>query len=172
MLAIPFATITMVMSISFLTVLNVTYSVAWPVLIALTVDTLVVLIIVILLLHALWAKKPSMLKEKFLFANLSKAKSSKYSTIPYIQAAIALPLTYFVLTRCRWLDRYKRVVRCCDSYRRSHLNFHWSILVYASFNRITCCLEKHIQIYSRFLLNGRRYVFFTSHNNNAAFNNS
>ena len=39
MLAIPFATITMVMSISFLTILNVSYGVAWPVLIALTVDT-------------------------------------------------------------------------------------------------------------------------------------
>ena len=41
MLAIPFATITMVMSTSFLTILNVSYSVAWPVLIALTIDTLV-----------------------------------------------------------------------------------------------------------------------------------
>ena len=40
-----------------------------------------------------------MLKEKFQCASLSKAKSSKYSRIPYIQAAVALPLTYFVLTR-------------------------------------------------------------------------
>ena len=41
MLAIPLSTITMVMSTSFLTILNVSYSVAWPVLIALTINTLV-----------------------------------------------------------------------------------------------------------------------------------
>ena len=99
MLAIPFATITMVMSTSFLTVLNVAYSVAWPVLVALTIDTLVTLMYFILLFTVLWAKKPSMPKEKFQFANFSEAKSSKYFTVPYIQAAIALPLAYFVLTR-------------------------------------------------------------------------
>ncbi len=45
MLAIPLATLSMVMSISFLTVLNVSYNVAWPVLVALTIDTLIVLML-------------------------------------------------------------------------------------------------------------------------------
>ena len=53
MLAIPLATITMVMSTSFLTVLNVSYSVAWPVLVALTIDTLITLILHFTI-HALW----------------------------------------------------------------------------------------------------------------------
>src|SRR5208283_3097805 len=41
MLAIPLSTITMVMSTSFLSILNISYSIAWPVLIALTINTLV-----------------------------------------------------------------------------------------------------------------------------------
>ena len=44
MLAIPLSTITMVMATSFLTILDIDYAVAWPVVIALTFDTLVVLI--------------------------------------------------------------------------------------------------------------------------------
>ena len=46
-----------------------------------------------------WAKKLSTPKEKFQFANFSRSKLFVVFTIPYIQAAIALPLVYFVLTR-------------------------------------------------------------------------
>ncbi len=47
MFAIPLAALKMVMAVSFLTVLNPSnqsYGVAWPILIALTVDTLVVMV--------------------------------------------------------------------------------------------------------------------------------
>jgi len=98
MFAIPFAAITMVMSISFLTVLRADYSVAWPVLIALTVDTLVTLIYGFYT-SCLMGKEAFDAEGKISIRKLVKSKIFTVFTIPYIQAAIAVPLAYFVLTR-------------------------------------------------------------------------
>ena len=97
MLAIPLATLTMVMAVAFLTVLNVIYTPAWPVLIILTVDTLIVMLTtfytaVIMGSEAFDAAGQIRLKD------LVKSKVFKLFSIPYLQAAIALPVTYFVLT--------------------------------------------------------------------------
>ena len=97
MLAIPFATITMVMSMSFLTILKISYIVAWPVLIALTVDTVIVMVYTFYT-SCLMGVEAFDAEGKIAFRKLIKSKIFKVFSIPYIQAAIAIPLTYFVLT--------------------------------------------------------------------------
>ena len=98
MLAIPFSTIAMVMSMSFLTILNVSYSVAWPVLIALTIDTLIGLVISFYS-SCLMGAEHFDAEGKISISKLVRSKIFKVFTIYYIQAAIALPLIYIVLTR-------------------------------------------------------------------------
>ena len=98
MFAIPLSTITMVMSTSFLTILNVSYSVAWPVLIALTIDTLVVLISQFYSSYLMGAEAFDA-EGKISLRKLVRSKIFKVFSITYIQAAIALPLAYFVLTQ-------------------------------------------------------------------------
>ncbi len=98
MLAIPLATLTMAMSVSFLTVLNTAYAAAWPVLIALTVDTLITMLIMfyssyLMGIEAFDAGGEIHLKE------LLKSRIFKLFSIPYIQAAVALPVAYYVLTQ-------------------------------------------------------------------------
>jgi len=98
MLAIPFATITIVMSTAFLTILNVNYAVAWPVLIILTIDTLVTLMYSFYT-SCIMGKEAFDAEGKISIRKLFRSKIFKVFTIPYIQAAIALPLVYFALTR-------------------------------------------------------------------------
>ena len=98
MLAIPFATLAMVMSVSFLTILNKSYAVAWPVLIVLTVDTLVTLVFNFYSSCVMGVESFDA-EGKISMRQLIRSKIFKVFTIPYIQAAIALPITYFVLTR-------------------------------------------------------------------------
>jgi len=98
MLAIPLATITMIMSVSFLTILNISYSVAWPVLIALTIDTLV-LLIYNFYTSCLFGVEAFDAEGQISMRKLVRSKIFKVFSVPYIQAAIALPLTYFVLTQ-------------------------------------------------------------------------
>ena len=97
MLAIPFSALIMVMSFSFLTVLNTAYSVAWPVLVALTIDALVALLITFYN-NCLMGAEHFDAEGKISIRELLKSKIFKVFTVPYIQAAIALPLIYFVLT--------------------------------------------------------------------------
>jgi hypothetical protein len=100
MLAIPLATITMTMAVSFLTVLksDAAFAAAWPVLIALTVDALVTIL-------STFYQSILMGVENFDAAGqislrgLVKSKIFKIFSLPYIQAAFALPATYFVLTQ-------------------------------------------------------------------------
>jgi O-antigen/teichoic acid export membrane protein len=97
MLAIPLSTITMVMAASFLTILNIAYAVAWPVVIALTLDALVVLVSQFYS-SCLMGAEAFDAEGKIHLRQLVKSKIFKVFTLTYIQAAIALPLTYFVLT--------------------------------------------------------------------------
>ena len=98
MLAIPLATLTMVMAVSFLSVLNVSYGIAWPVLIALTVDTLVVLLNSFYS-SCLMGVENFDAEGQISLRKLVRSKIFKVFSIPYIQAAFALPFTYFVLTK-------------------------------------------------------------------------
>ena len=98
MLAIPFSTIAMVMSTSFLTILKVSYIVAWPVVIALTADTLV-LLVYSFYSSCLMGIESFDAEGKISIRKLVKSKIFKVFTVPYIQAFIAIPVTYFVLTR-------------------------------------------------------------------------
>ena len=98
MLAIPLATITMIMSVSFLSILNGAYGVAWPVLIALTIDTLV-LVIYNFYTSCLFGVETFDAEGQISMRKLVRSKIFKVFSVPYIQAAIALPLTYFVLTQ-------------------------------------------------------------------------
>ena len=97
MFAIPLSTITMVMSNSLLTILNISYGVAWPVLVALTIDTLVVLISQFYS-SCLMGAEAFDVEGKISLPKLVRSKIFKVFSITYIQAAIALPLAYFVLT--------------------------------------------------------------------------
>jgi hypothetical protein len=98
MLAIPLSTITMVMATSFLTILNVSYAVAWPVLIALIVDTLIGLISSF---YTSWLMGSEAFdaEGKISLRKFVKSKIFTVFSLTYVQAAIALPLTYYVLTR-------------------------------------------------------------------------
>ncbi len=97
MLAIPLATLTMVMSVSFLTILNVSYSVAWPVLIALSIDTLIALMFSFYS-SCLMGVEAFDEEGRISLRKLVKSKIFLVFGVPYIQAAIALPLTYYILT--------------------------------------------------------------------------
>ncbi len=98
MFAIPFSAIMMVMSISFLTVLNTAYSVAWPVLIMLTIDTLVILVSTFYS-SCLMGAEAFDAEGKIPLRQLYRTKIFKVFSLSFIQAAIALPLVYLVLTQ-------------------------------------------------------------------------
>ncbi len=97
MLAIPLATIAMVMSTSLLTILDVDYTVAWPVVIVLTVDALVQLMSGFYG-ECLMGNESLDVEGKISLRKLVKSKIFLTFTTAYIQAAIALPLSYFILT--------------------------------------------------------------------------
>ena len=109
MLAIPLATLSMVMSISFLTVLNVSYNVAWPVLVALTIDTLIVLMLTFYN-SCVMGVEAFDAEGKISIRKLVRSKIFKVFALPYIQAAIALTLTYLVLTRMPVADPVQATV--------------------------------------------------------------
>ena len=98
MLAIPLATLTMVMAVSFLTVLNISYGVAWPVLVALTFDTVIVLVTTFYS-SCLMGVEAFDVEGQISLRQLVRSKIFKVFSIPYIQAAVALPITYYVLTQ-------------------------------------------------------------------------
>jgi O-antigen/teichoic acid export membrane protein len=97
MLAIPLSAIVMTMATSFLTVLEADYAVAAPVVIALTVDTLIVLVYQFYT-QCLMGTEGFDAAGKISLRELLKSRIFKVFTVPYIQAAIALPLAYYVLT--------------------------------------------------------------------------
>ena len=148
MLAIPLATLTMVMSVSFLTILNVSYSVAWPVLIALTIDTLVILVYSTFTSSCPYGSRSFDAEGKISLRKLVKSKIFIVFGVPYIQAAIALPLIYYVLTKMSVAGPVQAAVYVISILIGVHTStFIGLILVYASFNQDTCCLEKHRQVH-------------------------
>jgi hypothetical protein len=98
MLALPLATITIVMSTSLLTILNIAYRVAWPVLIALTIDTMIGLLSSFYS-SCLMGVEAFDAEGKISLGQLVRSKIFVVFSFPYVQAAIALPLAYYVLTQ-------------------------------------------------------------------------
>jgi hypothetical protein len=98
MLALPMAAVALTMSTSLLTILNASYSPASPILILLTIDTLVVLISQFYTQCLTGVEKLDM-EGKISLRELVRSKIFKVFTLPYIQAAIALPTVYFILTQ-------------------------------------------------------------------------
>ena len=134
MLAIPLSTITMVMSTSFLSILNISYSVAWPVLIALTINTLVS-VIASFYSSLIMGREGFDAEGKISLRKLVRSKIFTVFSLGYIQAAIALPLVYYVLTQVRVAGT---PLGCSLRYSNTHwrpaFNLYWTILVLASFN--------------------------------------
>ncbi len=98
MLALPMATVALTMSTSLLTILNASYSGASPVLILLTVDALVVLVSQFYT-QCLMGVETLDAEGKISLRLLVRSKIFKVFTLPYVQAAIALPADYYILTQ-------------------------------------------------------------------------
>ena len=108
MFAIPLAAIIITMSESLLTILNVFYSPATPILILLALDAVVLLISQFYSSLVLGIERFDE-EAKISFSQLVRSKMFKVFTLPYIQAAISLPATYYVLTRVATGDSVQAV---------------------------------------------------------------
>ncbi|HKM60575.1 MAG TPA: hypothetical protein VJY36_06855 [Candidatus Bathyarchaeia archaeon] len=97
MMAIPLTAITFVMSISFLTILKTAYGVAWPVLIAMSINTFINTIYQFYY-YCLAGIEAFDAEGKISMHHLVRSKIFKMFSLQYIQAAISIPLAYFVLT--------------------------------------------------------------------------
>ncbi len=98
MFAVPMVAIMTIMSESLLTVLNVFYGAAWPVLIVLLVDAFV-LTIFQFYSSVLFGVEKFDEKAEIPFNSLVRSRIFKVFSLPYLQAAIALPVSFYVLTR-------------------------------------------------------------------------
>jgi O-antigen/teichoic acid export membrane protein len=109
MFAIPMAIITMTMSGSLLTILNVSYKTASPALIVLTLDAIVLLTSQFYSTLLLGIERLDV-EAKISLNKLVRSNIFKVFTVPYAQAAIALPATYYVLTRLASSDSVQAVL--------------------------------------------------------------
>jgi hypothetical protein len=109
MFALPLAAITLSMSQSLLTILNASYSIASPVLLLLTLDTLIVVISQFYTTVLLGMENFDE-EGKISLRQLVRSKIFKVFTLPYLQAAIALPTAYYVLTQVGFVDSVQAVL--------------------------------------------------------------
>jgi hypothetical protein len=98
MLALPMAAVAIAMSGSLLTILNVSYAVSAPILMLLAVDSLIVLVSQFYS-QCLLGTESLDVEGKISLHQLIRSKIFKVFSLSYIQAAIALPILYVVLTR-------------------------------------------------------------------------
>jgi O-antigen/teichoic acid export membrane protein len=97
MFALPMTALTIVMSPSLLTILDVSYSSASPVLIALAADALVIVLLTFYQFVLMGTEKFDE-KATIHLGTLVKSKIFKVNSLSYIQAAITLPLVLYLLT--------------------------------------------------------------------------
>jgi O-antigen/teichoic acid export membrane protein len=109
MLALPMATVAIVMPLSLLTILNSSYRAAAPVLVLLSVDALVVLVGQFYSTCLLGAETLDV-EGKISVRQLFRSKIFKVFSVPYVQAAIALPAVYVVLTQVFLADSVTAVL--------------------------------------------------------------
>lgn len=100
MFALPIATVTIIMPKSLLTVLNASYSGAWPILVLLTVDALIVLVLQFYT-QCLMGAETFDVEGKIVVRKLVQSKIFKVFTLPYVQAAISLPAAYVIFTQTK-----------------------------------------------------------------------
>lgn len=98
MFALPMAAIAMSMSQSLLTILNASYSVASPVLVLLALDAVVLILSQFYSSVFLGVERLDE-EAKISLKDLVRSKIFKLFSLPYLQAAIALPMTYYALTQ-------------------------------------------------------------------------
>jgi len=120
MLALPMATIAVTMATSLLTILNASYSAASPILVLLTIDALIVLVSQFYT-QCLIGTETLDAAGKISFATLAKSKIFKVFSLPYIQAVIALPTVYWVLTREPLLDPVQAALYVVGVYLGVHV---------------------------------------------------
>jgi O-antigen/teichoic acid export membrane protein len=109
MFAIPMATITITMSKSLLTILNVSYSAISPALILLTLDTIALVIFQFYSSLLLGIERLDE-EAKISLNKLVRSNTFKVFTLPYIQATIAIPTAYYVLTQLGTGDSVQAVL--------------------------------------------------------------
>lgn len=109
MFAIPMGVITITMSQPLVIILNVVYSAASPALILLTLDTFVLLISQFYSSLLLGVERFDE-EGKISLNKLVRSKIFKVFTLPYIQATIALPTAYYVLTHLTSNDSVQAVL--------------------------------------------------------------
>jgi O-antigen/teichoic acid export membrane protein len=97
MFALPLVAIVISMSQSFLTVLKTSYQGAWPVLVVLSIDALITLLSTFYT-NVLYGVEKLDEEAKIPLRKLFKSKMFKLLTLPYIQAAVTLPTTLYILT--------------------------------------------------------------------------
>ncbi len=120
MLALPMATISVTMATSLLTILNVSYSAASPILVLLTIDALIVLVSQFYS-QCLIGTETLDSAGKISFGTLAKSKIFKGFSLPYIQAAIALPTVYWVLVREPFSDPVQAALYLVGIYLAVHI---------------------------------------------------
>jgi hypothetical protein len=98
MLGLPMATAALTIPRSLLIILKGSYATASPVLILLAINALVLLVSQFYT-QCLMGSETFDIEGKISIRQLAKSKIFKVFTLPYIQAAIALPSAYIVLTR-------------------------------------------------------------------------
>ena len=98
MFALPMVAVALTMSMSLLTILDASYSAASPILILLTIDALVVLVSQFYT-QCLIGTETLDVEGKISLRELMRSKIFKVFTLSYVQAAIALPTVYYVLTQ-------------------------------------------------------------------------
>ncbi len=103
MLALPMAVVALTMSTSLLTILKASYAPASPVLILLTADAMVVLVSQFYT-QCLMGTETLDVEGKISIHQLMQSKIFKVFTLSYVQAAIALPTVYILLTRVPLTD--------------------------------------------------------------------
>jgi hypothetical protein len=103
MIALPIAAVAFTMSQSLLTILNESYAAAAPILSLLVFDALIVLVSQFYT-QCLLGTETMDVEGKISVRKLIRSKIFKVFTLPYIQAAFALPSIYLVLTRVVFAD--------------------------------------------------------------------
>ena len=98
MFALPLVAIVISMSPSLLTVMKTSYRGSWPVLVILSIDALISLVLTFYT-NVVYGVEKLDEEAKIPLRKLLKSKMFKLLTLPYIQAAVTLPTTLYILTQ-------------------------------------------------------------------------
>ncbi len=120
MLALPMAAIALSMSRSLLIILNASYEVAAPILMFLTIDSLIV-VISQFYSQCLLGVEEFDVEGKIPIRQLVRSRVFKVFSLPYLQAAIALPLLYYILVFVGFTNPVQSAIYLVITSIASHL---------------------------------------------------